>query len=83
MNSHTPLGRLWLEHKLETFKELQEVSSQQANGLCQYFECTAAASLLVRTYRVFAASKPVMLITEYFPASYASTTDRGTAATAS
>jgi chorismate-pyruvate lyase len=73
LNSHTPLGRLWLEHKLETFKELQEVCSQQADGLCQHFECAAAAPLLVRTYRVFSASKPVMVITEYFPASYAAT----------
>jgi len=26
--------------------------------------------LLVRTYRVWSASKPVMVITEYFPAAY-------------
>jgi chorismate-pyruvate lyase len=70
LNSTTPLGRLWLEHKLETFKELQEVRSQPANGLRQYFECTEAAPLLVRTYRVFSAAKPVMVITEYFPATY-------------
>jgi chorismate-pyruvate lyase len=70
LNSATPLGRLWLEHKLETFKELQEVRSQPADGLRQYFECAASAPLLVRTYRVFSAAKPVMVITEYFPATY-------------
>jgi chorismate-pyruvate lyase len=70
LNSATPLGRLWLEHKLETFKELQEVRSQRADGLRQHFECTEAAPLLVRTYRVFSAAKPVMVITEYFPATY-------------
>jgi chorismate-pyruvate lyase len=70
LNSATPLGRLWLEHKLETFKELQEVRSQPADGFRQYFECTEAAPLLVRTYRVFSAAKPVIVITEYFPATY-------------
>jgi chorismate-pyruvate lyase len=70
MNSATPLGRLWLEHKLETFKELHEVRSQPADDLCDYFECAATAQLLARTYRVFSATKPVMVITEYFPAAY-------------
>jgi chorismate-pyruvate lyase len=70
LNSDTPLGRLWLEHKLETFKELHRVRSQPANGLSCYFECAETAPLLVRTYRVFSASRPVMVITEYFPAAY-------------
>ena len=70
LDSDTPLGRLWLEHKLETFKELHQVRSQLANGLSCYFECAETAPLLVRTYRVFSAGKPVMVITEYFPAAY-------------
>lgn len=70
LNSDTPLGRLWLEHKLETFKELQEVRCLSANGFSGYFECVETAPLLVRTYRVFSASRPVMVITEYFPAAY-------------
>jgi chorismate-pyruvate lyase len=70
LTSDTPLGRLWLEHKLETFKELQEVRCQRANGFSHYFGCGEAAPLLVRTYRVFSASRPVMVITEYFPTTY-------------
>jgi chorismate-pyruvate lyase len=70
LHSNTPLGRLWLENKLETFKELKEVRSQSASGLSHYFECADTAPLLVRTYRVFSATKPVMVITEYFPISY-------------
>src|SRR5271167_196927 len=70
LDSNTPLGRLWLEHKLETFKELKEGRSQPASGLSHYFECSEAAPLLVRTYRVFSAAKPVMVITEHFPISY-------------
>jgi chorismate-pyruvate lyase len=70
LTSDTPLGRLWLEQKLETFKELQEVRSQPADGLCQYFACSGAATLLIRTYRVFSAARPIMVITEYFPTAY-------------
>jgi chorismate-pyruvate lyase len=70
LGSGTPLGRLWLEHKLETFKELKEVRCQPANGLCHYFDCADTTPLLARTYRVLSASKPAMVITEYFPAAY-------------
>jgi len=70
LDSDTPLGRLWLEHRLETFKELHEVRCQRANALCQYFECDDATPLLVRTYRVFSGSRPVMIITEHFPTAY-------------
>jgi len=70
LNSTTPLGRLWLEHKLETFKELPELGWHRADHLCHYFECADSAPLLVRTYRVFSFTRPVMVITEYFPTSY-------------
>jgi len=70
LNSSTPLGRLWLEHKLESFKELLEVRCQMANDLCHYFKCDDVSPLLVRTYRVFSATRPVMSITEYFPVGY-------------
>jgi len=66
-SSNIPLGRLWLEHKLETFKELLEVRCEQANELCKHFNCKNSDMLLVRTYCVFLAAMPVMLISEYFP----------------
>ncbi len=68
LNSNTPLGRLWLEHKLETFKELTEIKCQPANDLSQHFGCAASSPLLSRTYRVVTNAKPVMIISEYFPA---------------
>ena len=70
LNSTTPLGRLWLEHKLETFKELPGLGWHRADHLCRYFECADSAPLLVRTYRVFSFTRPVMVITEYFPTSF-------------
>jgi len=70
LNSSIPLGRLWLEHRLETFKELQDVRTQPADGLHQFFGCADSTPVLVRTYRVFSAAKPVMVITEFFPTTY-------------
>jgi chorismate-pyruvate lyase len=70
MNSDVSLGRLWLEHKLETFKELPEVKCVQAGKLCEHFDCENSDMLLMRTYYVFLATMPVMVISEYFPVRY-------------
>jgi chorismate-pyruvate lyase len=70
VNSNTPLGRLWREYKLETFKELLDVRCRPANDLSEYFDSARTSQLLVRTYRVFSRGRPVMVITEYFPTSY-------------
>ena len=67
LNSDIPLGRLWLKHRLETFKELPVFSRQPADDLGTHFGPAAPASLLARNYRVFSGGKPVMLIGEYFP----------------
>ena len=70
VNSNIPLGRLWLEYRLETFKELRDMRCQSANELCSYFGCAGTSPLLVRAYQVFSATEPIIAITEYFPASY-------------
>jgi len=70
LNSDTPLGRLWLEHKLETFKQMHEVCCRPANSLAHYFECGEEEPLLARTYRVISAGRVVMVISEYFPVAY-------------
>ena len=77
VNSNIPLGRLWLEHKLETFKQIQHVRCQDANKLSHYFDCADGTRLLVRTYHVFSAAEPLIAITEYFPASYKSSAAAG------
>ena len=66
IKSAIPLGRLWLEHKLETFKDVPDVRCQPADGIHRHFGCQDSSPLLVRTYRVNSGTKPVMLISEYF-----------------
>jgi chorismate-pyruvate lyase len=70
MNSDTSLGRLWLEHKLETFKELLDIRHQKADDLGTCLKCDPSDILLVRTYRVISAAVPIMIISEYFPVEY-------------
>ncbi|WP_036479027.1 chorismate pyruvate-lyase family protein [Myxosarcina sp. GI1] len=70
LHSSTPLGRLWLEYKLETFKEIVDTAEETAEKLATYFPIKPEDKILSRTYRVFSQRKPIMTITEKFPASY-------------
>jgi chorismate-pyruvate lyase len=67
----TPIGHLWFQFRLETFKEIIESGKESANELSSYFIDTEPKDQLVfRTYRVFYNRKPIMMITEKFPQSY-------------
>ncbi|MDJ0578171.1 MAG: chorismate pyruvate-lyase family protein [Xenococcaceae cyanobacterium MO_234.B1] len=70
LHSRTPLGRLWLEHKFETFKEIVDTAEETADKLSAYFPLKPEDKILSRTYRIFSKSKPIIMITEKFPASY-------------
>ena len=70
LHSRTPLGRLWLEYKFETFKEIVDTAEESANKLSAYFPVKPEDKILSRTYRVFSRSQPIIMITEKFPASY-------------
>ncbi|MBD2603570.1 DUF98 domain-containing protein [Scytonema hofmannii FACHB-248] len=71
LKSKTPIGHLWFQFRLETFKEIIESGKEPANELSAYFIDTEPKDqLLFRTYRVFSNRKPIMMITEKFPQSY-------------
>ena len=67
IESDNPIGRLWVQYKLETRKEILKIWRLPAGRLGRYFGHAASAGLLARTYRVISGGEPVMLITEYFP----------------
>lgn len=67
LRSKTPMGRLWLEHKLETFKEIVDMSREPSRDLAAFFNAVGDDSMLSRTYRVFNRRKPILMITEKFP----------------
>jgi chorismate-pyruvate lyase len=70
LHSNIPLGRLWLEYKLETFKEIVDTAAETAAELAAYFPIQPEDKILSRTYRLFSQRQPIMSITEKFPASY-------------
>jgi chorismate-pyruvate lyase len=66
LESDIPLGRLCLEAKLETYKEMLEI--REALASLPVDIGATGGRVLIRTYRVFANGMPVMLITEHLPA---------------
>ena len=70
LKTKTPIGKIWLEQKVETFKEIIDTGKETANDLSEYFNIEATAHLLFRTYCVRSNSKPTIMITEKFPESY-------------
>ncbi|MFV1956471.1 MAG: chorismate pyruvate-lyase family protein [bacterium] len=66
LNSNKPIGQLILEDRLETFREILDYGKEQAHDLAVYFNIKKNDFLIFRTYRVFANSLPIMLITEKF-----------------
>lgn len=68
--SREPMGRLWLENRLETFKEIVDSAREPAEDLADYFKIERSDKLLSRTYRVFSSARPIILITEKFPESF-------------
>lgn len=67
INTDKPLGRLMIEAKTETFREILSCKKEKAEELNEYFDQAAESILISRTYRVFADQKPIILITEKFP----------------
>lgn len=67
VSTDRPLGRLWVEHKLETRKEILKVWRVAASAMHAHFGGPHRGELLARSYRVFSGARPIMLISEYFP----------------
>lgn len=70
LHTQQPIGRLWIEHKMETYKEIISLTRETAGDLAEYFNLKREDRLLCRTYRVFSNRKPIMMITEKFPENY-------------
>lgn len=70
LKSQIPIGRLWQEHKMETFKEIVDSGKEPANELFYYFDIKIEDNILFRTYRLFNNHIPIMTITEKFPENY-------------
>jgi chorismate-pyruvate lyase len=70
MQSDTPMGRLWSEYRMETWKELLYVARHPAADIAPHLQLTPGTELLARRYRLISAGRPLMVIEEQFPVSY-------------
>lgn len=70
LKSKTPIGKLWLQYRVETFKEIIDSGKEPSGKLADYFLIEKDNKILFRTYLVFTDRKPVMMITEKFPETY-------------
>ena len=70
LNSQVPIGRLWREKRIETFKVIIDTTLESANQLSEFFEISKDSEMLSRTYQVFSSGQIIMVITEKFPATY-------------
>lgn len=70
LETKVPIGKIWFEQKVETFKEILDSKKELADDIANYFNIKPSDEMLSRTYRVVTSGKPVMTITEKFPESY-------------
>ncbi|MEG3439464.1 chorismate pyruvate-lyase family protein [Pannus brasiliensis CCIBt3594] len=70
LKTKKPIGKIWLENKVEIFKENFETGKEPARELANYFDIDPEDNLLFRTYGVLSNRKYTMMITEKFPESY-------------
>ena len=70
LTTKTPIGKLWHEQKVETFKEVITTGKYFANELASYFQINPQDKMIFRTYSVISNQKYTMMITEHFPEAY-------------
>ncbi len=70
LKTRAPIGKIWLEQRVETFKEILDSGKELANDLSNYFAIEPEENVLFRTYNVLHNRKSTMMITEKFPESY-------------
>lgn len=69
-SSNKPIGKLWNEYKIETFKETLYRFVEPAAHLANYFGVKPETLLIGRTYQVISQKQLIMLITEKFPETF-------------
>lgn len=70
LKTKIPIGKVWFEHRIETFKEIISSSKESANSLAEYFNIQPFDNMLCRTYLVLTNRQSSMMITEKFPENY-------------
>ncbi len=70
LESDRPIGLLWREQRMETYREIVACRREPCGFLAPHFGLDQDAPLLARSYLIYHQQKPLGVITEKFPASY-------------
>ena len=67
LSTSEPIGRLLTTARLETFRDILSSGVTRAGAVAEHFDIGEDEDVFVRTYRIIAGGRPIMLITEKFP----------------
>ena len=67
LSTSEPIGRLLTMARLETFRDILSSGVTPAGAVGEHFDIGEDEDVFVRTYRIIAGGRPIMLITEKFP----------------
>ena len=70
LNTDRPIGLLWKEERLETFREIVGQAVEPNAAIAQYFDLPASAPFVSRTYLIHHGGRPLGMITEKWPLSF-------------
>ena len=70
LSTSEPIGRLLAVARLETFRDILSSGVTRAGAIAEHFEIGEDDDVFVRTYRIIAGGRPIMLITEKFPTTW-------------
>jgi chorismate-pyruvate lyase len=70
INTDRPIGLMWKEERLETYREIVEQTIAPCAEIAGYFGVPAEAMFVTRTYLIHQAGNPLGAITEKWPLSF-------------
>ena len=70
LNTDRPIGLLWREARLETFREIVAQAVEPCTAIAQHFNLPPSAPFVSRTYVIHHGGKPLGVITEKWPLSH-------------
>jgi chorismate-pyruvate lyase len=69
LETDRPVGLLWKEQRLETFREIVRQSIDPCAAIAHHFDLQTSAPFVARTYLVHHAGRPMGMVTEQWPLS--------------
>lgn len=70
LETDCPMGRVWKEERLETYREVVEHRIAPCPRVSMHFDVPLHIPILSRTYLVFVRNKSFGVVTESFPSTY-------------